>query len=156
MTNLKSFRLPRLIRDVKIQGWMWLHFKLALLVWSILLYHFTPVFVMQAQGSFITGLMTFITGIGAIVSGVGLILKNQEGEVGLVGTEIELAGLCFMAAGPFTYLVTQIYLAFTLVDGDQRFALCAFIYAMCAVLVCRIALVFGQLTKAMREPKGTV
>lgn len=151
-------RQKNLLAKVKFQAWLWIHFKLALLVWSVLLYHFTPPQVQDTQGSFLTGLMTIVTGIGAVIAIVGLIVKNQGGEITLVGTEIELGGLFFMAAGPVTYLFTQISLALNLPngEGETRYALCAFAYALCAALLARIAIVFDHFRKQTRDPKVTV
>jgi hypothetical protein len=145
-----------LLARVKLQAWLWIHFKLALLVWSFLLFYYTPIQVHNVQGDIVTGLFTIVTGMGAIISVTGLVVKNQGCESTLIGSEIELAGLVFMAAGPISYLVTQIFLALTLPDGDQRYALCALTYALCAALVCRIAIVYDHFAKHVRVPKVTV
>jgi hypothetical protein len=61
---------------------------------------------------------------------------------------VELAGLWIALGGLLSYFVIQFFLSFKF-GGDQRIALTAFAYTMCAFLVVRIVGVSGHRKKVM-------
>jgi hypothetical protein len=135
------------LKRLTLVHWAWMHAKVALGVWAVLLYTFTPERVNLALGWVLIGSVTLVTLVGAVVSIVGLVMSVQLGRVALAGLTIELSGLYFMLlGGAFPYLVTQFSLAFGSA-GSDRIALTAFAYAMCAFLLCRIALVTSRRRK---------
>lgn len=130
------------------QDWTWLHFKVALLIWAVLLLRFTPDAVATALGivSFVAMLVSIV---GILTSMVGLSMSAQPDKLGLLGLTIEYSGLMFTAAGPITYFIVQVYLAITLPTGDQRIALCALAYVICAALFARLRIVHRRRKKIM-------
>jgi hypothetical protein len=135
------------LKRLTLVHWAWMHAKVALGVWAVLLFMFTPERVNLAVGGLLIGGITLVTLIGAFVSVVGLVLSVQSGRTALTGLTVELAGLYFMLfGGAVPYFITQLYLANTLA-GIDRIALTAFAYAMCAFVVCRIALVTSRRRK---------
>lgn len=135
------------MRRLTIRHWSWIHFKLAVLVWMILLATFTPTKLGVAVGIILI-LVATVTIIGSVVSIAGIIMTAQTGKTAVLGITVELGGLWFMLAGPAVYLFTQIYLAITLEDGDQRYALVALSYAFVAALLCRIVIVKPRQSRA--------
>lgn len=142
-TNIREFKPKGFFGHLSVQDWSWVHFKIAMITWAVLLFLYTPIPVAAALGVLST-LCTVITAIGGVVSLVGLFLSVQPGKKSIIGLTIELAGISFMAAGPFTYFVIQIYLAATLPTGDQRYALIVLAYAICAALMCRLLIVYPK------------
>lgn len=128
-------------RKLTLRHWAWLHFKLALLAWAIILLTYTPSSVVGALGMLV-GFVAVVTIVGTAVSSVGIIMSAQglSTRAGVTGISVELIGLCFTTAGPLSYLITQVCLAFG-PEGEQRYALCLYAYAMCAALACRILIV---------------
>jgi hypothetical protein len=135
------------LKRLTLVHWAWVHAKVALGAWAVLLYLFTPERVNLALGWVLIGSVTLVTLVGAVVSVIGLIMSVQPGRIALVGLTVELSGLYFMLlGGAVPYLVTQFSLISS-VSGSDRIALTAFAYAMCAFLVCRIALVTSRRRK---------
>jgi hypothetical protein len=135
------------LKHLTLVHWSWLHAKVALGAWAVLLYIYTPERVDLALGWALIGCVTLVTLIGAVVSVVGLIMSVQPGRITLAGLAVELSGLYFMLfGGAIPYLITQFSLAGK-GPGTDRIALTAFAYAMCAFLVCRIALVTSRRRK---------
>lgn len=131
------------LKNLTLQDWSWVHFKLAMIAWSIALYTFTPRAIMAAL-DWLAIMAPTVTIIGGVVSLVGLFMAVQPGRVGVLGLTIELSGLYFMTAGPIVYLIAQTYLASTLENGDQRYALTVLAYVICAALLCRILIVLPK------------
>lgn len=130
------------------QDWSWVHFKIALLIWTILLMQFTPTAVFSALGVVIVVAMV-VSMLGILISLVGLGMSAQPDKIGLLGLSIEYSGLLFTTAGPITYFIVQVYLAVTLPTGDQRIALCALGYVVCAALFARFRMVHRRRKRAM-------
>jgi hypothetical protein len=133
--------LVYIIRRLSIRHWAWIHFKLTLAAWSVLLVVFTPTVVLGTLGGAVILLVAGATFVGAMVSVLGIVLSAQTGSAAVVGLSVELAGLFLMLAGPVAYTITQVGLVLTDPSGSQRIALAAFAYAMCAALLCRILVV---------------
>lgn len=145
----------KMLRRLTPRHWGWLHFKAAMLLWMSLLLIFTPANVYEALG-WVVWLIASVTIFGTLTSMVGLVMSAQHAKVAVLGLSIELAGLWFTAAGPVAYLITQMYLALNLHDGQQRYALCALAYLVCAALACRIIIVAPRVrSEAHDETKPT-
>lgn len=135
-------------RRLSSADWSWIHFKLAILVWSLVLMWFTPTQVNIAQGA-VAAVFTIVTAIGVVVSVVGLAMSAQHGQLGLIGLTIEYSGIIFASTGPFSYLITQVYLSVTLPNGDQRYALAVLTYVVFAALLARFRIVRARRKRAM-------
>ena len=128
-------------RKLTLRHWSWIHFKFAMLVWAVVLLGYTPTAVAGALGAVVITIST-VTIVGSVTSIVGIVMSAQNGtKAGVIGISVELAGLYFMGAGPVAYFITQVWLALTLPEGSQRYALVVFSYAMCVALACRILIV---------------
>ena len=135
--------IGRWVGNLTVQDWAWLHFKAAVLAWVLTLWRFVPVKVGDALGGVIVA-VAVVTIVGAVTSILGLVIAAQSRRVAVAGLGVELAGLWVMAAGPVSYLAVQVYLASTLPDGDQRYALCFFAYTLCAAVGARIVIVIRR------------
>lgn len=133
----------RWVGNLTVQDWAWLHFKAAVIVWAAVLWRFTPVRVEDALGGVIVAVAA-ATIVGGLISITGLIVAAQSRRLAVTGLSVELAGLWVMTAGPVPYLIVQVYLASTLPDGDQRYALCFLAYVLCAALAARIVIVIRR------------
>lgn len=149
-TTLTIPEMPKAFsfRRLTAQDWSWIHFKVALLVWAIFLFKFTPTAVSHALGA-VSIVAASVCIFGVLLSLIGLVMSAQPDRIGLLGLSIEYSGLIFTAAGPITYFIVQVYLASTLPTGDQRIALCALGYVVCAALFARFRIVHRRRKKAM-------
>jgi len=131
------------IRKLRPDHWAWLHAKAALVVWSVLFFLYIPNKLSNVLGVTIGGLISLITLIGVLISVVGLFASLSKYTVKASrGTSLELSGLWLAISGPIAYLVVQFYLTFG-IEGDQRIALVAFSYTLCAFMLVRIVSVFS-------------
>lgn len=131
----------RILKRLRPDHWAWLHAKAALIAWAVLFFIYTPEKLSLALGWLLaTGVSAVvIIGVGVSVVGLFMSLSNYTTDARR-GVNIELAGLWVALSGPFAYCATQGYLAFG-PEGDQRIALVAFAYAMCAFMIVRIVIV---------------
>lgn len=139
---------PFSFRRLTPNAYSWIHFKLAILVWAVLLFNFTPNAVSSALGT-VSIVAAIVSIFGIVMAITGLVMSVQPGKTGVLGLTIEYSGLYFATAVPVTYLIVQIYLASTLPNGDQRIALCALSYAVCAALAARIRMVYRRRKRLM-------
>lgn len=128
------------LRRLTIQDWVWLHFKVALMVWAAVLWRFTPVKVGDAIGSLIVA-VSVVTLLGGLISVAGLIRSAWSRTAAVRWLGVELAGLTLMSVGPGAYFAVQVWLAATLADGEQRYALCVLAYVLCAAMLARVVIV---------------
>lgn len=141
-----------IFRKLTIRHWSWIHFKVAMFVWAAILLGYTPTAVAGALGAVVLTI-SIVTMLGSVTSIVGIIMSAQYGtKAGVIGISVELAGLYFMGSGPLAYFITQLWLALTLPQGSQRYALVVFAYAMCVALTCRILIVAPRRNREAHDP----
>lgn len=132
--------------------WSWLHFKLALLVWSLTFLRYTPIRVDDTLGAQIVQLALGVTALGCLISMVGLIMSAQGGKAGVIGLSIELSGIYFTFAAPIVYFFTQVWLAASLPEGEQRYALGVYAYVVIAAMICRLVIVRPRRKREANDP----
>ena len=137
------------LKKLRPDHWAWLHAKAALLVWAALFFEFTPTKVADALQFLLATLISVVTFVGIGTSVFGLFTSTSNIiRKARRGLNIELAGLWVAISGPIAYMVTQIFLVFG-EDGDQRIALTAFAYALCALMAVRIVIVDSHRQKVI-------
>lgn len=134
----------------------WIHAKVALGVWAVLLLNFTPTKVQSSLGDMLVAVVSAITFTGVLISIVGLVMSvpdkvtRQPTEWTRRGLTVEIFGIVWMLLGGLvTYTGIQVALSFG-PEGDQRIALSAFAYAASAMLLARLAMVWHRRTKETR------
>lgn len=133
----------QVLKKLTLSQWAWVHFKLSLGVgWAFFMAFWPPTGVVKTLDQPLITVWMSLTLMGAVVSLIGYVMTQAgAGKVsGVLGVSVELTGLSFFVVGPLIYFFTQSYLA---LNGgwDDRVALAAFAYAMCAVLAYRFVVV---------------
>lgn len=142
-----KFSLKRLTSE----DWSWVHFKVVIFIWAIMILNYTPTPIANALG-ILADIFAIVTALGILISVTGIIMSAQIGSIGLIGLTIEYSGIIFTATGPFTYLMIQLYLATKLPDGDQRYALCVLAYVVIAALFARFRTVRMKRRRLLHTP----
>lgn len=128
-------KLLKLRRDQKA----WVHAKLTLALWAVMLMLFTPTPVENALGVFITAAISLTVVAGVAVS-IGGMLHAQSVYTAAIrkGVKIELAGLWLAISGPAAYLLVQLFLVIYGEDPLQRFVQIFVYYSLCSFLAVRV------------------
>lgn len=138
------------ISRLKPAHWAWLHFKFVLIIWAILFVAFTPPSPSAILGVILEVLIGLFVLTGVFISITGLIRSmSYDFKTAYSGAKMELAGSFIAITGPISYMIVQFNLS-TIEEGNHRFALTAFAYALVSTMVARIFMIIGHL----RELRG--
>lgn len=135
------------LRPLNTEQRYWLHAKIALTTWAILLIFYTPLPVQALLGYIISGGIGLVTAGGVAISIWGLLLTRGPHLHDVVkGTRIEISGLWIAISGPFAYGLAQLFLQLAETE-PIRVPQIAIFYTVCAFLAVRLAEVRGHRKK---------
>lgn len=129
------------LKKLRPDHWAWLHAKVAIMVWAVLFFMYTPFQLQELLEYTIIGLVSFVIVFGVGASIVGLFMSfSKYTIVARRGENIEIAGLSLALAGPIVYFIARVWLIFSIQDG-QGIPIAALAYAITAFLLVRIIIV---------------
>jgi hypothetical protein len=144
--------IPDFIKRITLRRWSWIFFKVGAFLWALHLILFTPPQVAEVLPSTIYTLSATIM-VGALISIGGLVMVSQHGRTAVIGLTVELVGIVLVALSTFGYLITQVYLVYSLPDGAGRIAFCYLLVWILLALVARFVIVFPRRQQEGHDPR---
>ncbi len=135
--------MQSVLKKLRPDHWAWLHAKLAILVWAILFYIYTPYTVSNVLQYVITLLISIFTVVGILISVIGLSLALSNSiSRSRHGTNLEISGLWLALTGPLVLCLAFFWIAFDENNGAFT-VLASLAYAVFALLLVRLVIVMS-------------
>ena len=129
------------LKKLRPDHWAWLHAKVAIMIWAVLFFMYTPFQLQELLEYTIICLVSSVIVFGVGVSIVGLFMSFSKYTTwARRGENIEISGLSLALAGPIVYFLARVWLVFSINDG-QGIPIAALAYSITALLLVRIVIV---------------
>ncbi len=128
-------------KKLRPDHWAWLHAKLAIVVWAISFYFFTPHSINIVLHYTLATLISVFTIVGLLISVVGLCMALSSSlNRARRGTNLEIAGLWISLTGPLSFFLTLLYIEIG-TGQNQLTPFVALGYVAFSVLLVRLIIV---------------